>query len=188
MGAGVIIWNPNTGKKIRQITTLANNDTRSVAFSPDSKLVAFSSLHHQEKDDGSFFTNGSVSVAYVSSGLMDWLQTVPGWAKPVAFSPDGKRVAVLCGGRGIRLLETETGKVRHEIRSADSPQDGRWTDFAIAPQGHVLAIGGVDDERKGSVEIWDLDGPGTAATSAPVKDGENQDGKQGADENGGRGE
>jgi hypothetical protein len=76
----------------------------------------------------------------------------------------------------------------HDIPSADSPQGGRWTDFAIAPQGHMLAIGGVDDEQKGSVELRDFDGIGTAANSAPVKDGENQDGKQGTNENGGRGE
>jgi WD40 repeat protein len=99
--------------------------------------------------------------------------TVSGWGQPAAFSPDGKGVAVLCGGKSIRFLDTETGTVKHEIRSADSPQGGRWNDFAITPQGQMLVIGGVDDEQKGNVNVWDFDHPNTAADSAPVKDGKN---------------
>ncbi|MCH7726631.1 MAG: hypothetical protein IH991_09155 [Planctomycetes bacterium] len=54
-----------------------------------------------------------------------------------------------------------------EIRSADFPKGGRWNDFAIMPQGQILAIGGVDSEGKGSVELRNLakdqerDGPGS---------------------------
>jgi WD40 repeat protein len=169
-GTGVIIWNAQTGKKIRHIMTNANGGTRTVAFSPDSKLVAIGSQHFHKANDTS---TGAVSLVYAVSGIMEWRHTVPSWAKHVAFSPDGNSVVVLCGGRSIRFLETETGKVKHEIRSADSPQGGRWNDFAITPQGHMLAIGGVDKLRKGSVQLWDFDGLGTAANSAPVKDGEN---------------
>ena len=49
--------------------------------------------------------------------------------------------------------------MQHEIRPADS-QDVRWDDFAIAPQGGMLAIGAVDNQREGnaqrevSVEVW----------------------------------
>lgn len=63
--------------------------------------------------------------------------------------------------------------MKHEIRSADSPEGGRWNDFAITPRGHMLTIGRVDDERKGSVELWEFDGIDAAANAVPVKDGEN---------------
>jgi len=168
-GAG--IWNPHTGAKIRNISTDANSGVRSVAFSPDSKLVAIGSMRFFDKDGFRDASSGAVSLTDVSSGVTQWLQTVPGWVGGVEFSPDGKSVAVLCGSQSIRFLGTKTAEVRHEIRSADSPQGGRWTDFAIAPQGRMLAIGGVDNERKGSVELWDLDGLGTAASSAPIEVG-----------------
>jgi hypothetical protein len=105
------------------------------------------------------------------TGIVDWQQSIPGWANPKAFSPDGKSVVVLCGGQSIWFFDIETGTVKHEIQSADAPQRERWNDFAIAPQGQLLAIGGVDNVEKGSVDIWDFDGLGTAANSAPMKDG-----------------
>ncbi|MHC4403026.1 MAG: hypothetical protein ACYTG0_25475, partial [Planctomycetota bacterium] len=150
------IWNPRAGTKIRRIPTNQNGGTRSVAFSPDSNLVAIGAQRFFDKDGFRDASSGVVSLANLSLFNMDWMEMVPGWAKPVAFSPDGKSVAVLCGGGSIRFLETETGEVKHEIRPADSPQGGGWNDFAIAPQGHMLAIGGVDNERKGSVEVWSL--------------------------------
>ena len=180
-GSGVRIWNPHTGTTMRILTTDVNvrSGAWSVAFSPDSELVAIGSQRFFDKHGIRDAGSGGVSLTHVSSGVTQWLQTVPGSARRVAFSPDGKSVAVLCGRRSIRFLETEEGRLMHEIPSADSPQGGRWTDFAIAPQAHMLAIGGVDEDRpvgflrKGSIELWDLDGFGSAANSAPVKDGEN---------------
>jgi len=170
-GAG--IWNPHTRAKIRNISTDANGGVWSVAFSPDSKLVAIDSQRFFDKDGLRDSNSGAVTLTHVASGVTQWLQTVPGWAGPMAFSPDGRSVAVLCGRRSIRFLETETGRVMHDIPLADSPQGGRWTDFAVAPQAHMLAIGGQDNERKGTVELWDFDAPGTAANSTPMKNGEN---------------
>jgi WD40 repeat protein len=168
-GTGVIIWNAQTGRRIRTMTNKANGGTWSVAFSPNSKSVVISSRTFDKDHDTS---TSAISLTHVGTGIKEWQQTIPGWGQPAAFSPDGKSVAVLCGGQSIRFLDTETGTVKHEIRSANSPQGGRWNDFAITPQGHILAIGGVDKERKGSVELWDFDGLGTAANSAPVNDGE----------------
>jgi WD40 repeat protein len=186
---GVIIWNPHTGAKIRTIRTNANGGTHAVAFSPNRKLVVIGSRNFDKENDTSTTT---VSLAYALSGITVWQRTIPGWANPKAFSPDGRSVAVLCGGQSIRFFEVETGVMMHEIRSADYAKGGRWHDFAIAPQGHILAIGGVDSERKGSVELWDFlwdfDGPGPPASSAPAKDAEHSDGKQGTKEDGGRGE
>jgi len=156
-GTGVIIWNPHTGTKIRAITTEANGGTHAVVFSPKSELVVIGSRHFDKENDTS---TTAVSLTYALSGITEWRQTVPGWAKPAAFSPNGKSVVVLCGGQSIRFLDAETGALKHEVRSADFPQGGRWSDVAIAPQGHRLAIGGVTKDKQGCVETWDFkEGP-----------------------------
>ena len=158
-GNGVIVWNPQTGQAIHSlIRTTANAGTRAIAFSPDSKLLVMGTQRFDDsKTENS--SSGGVSLIRVSSAIEEWLVTVPGWAKPVAFSRDGKSVAVLCGGRSIRFLDVSTGAMTHEIQPAES-QDVRWYDFAMASQGHLLAIGTVDNKRTGraqravGVEVW----------------------------------
>ncbi|MBC7852208.1 MAG: hypothetical protein IAF94_02135, partial [Pirellulaceae bacterium] len=179
------IWNDQTGKKVTTILQEANSGTHAVAFSPTNKLVAIGSRQYDKENDT--YTT-SVSVAYALSGITEWKQTIPGWANPKAFSPDGKMVVVLCGGESIRFIKTETGEVQHEIKCAAflpaTPRQGsQWIDFAITPTGPRLAIGGVDKERKGTVEIWDLAGPDAAANPTAVKGGANPDGKQSTSEN-----
>ncbi len=174
-GNGVLIWNPNTGEQIHSlIRTTADAGARAIAFSPDSKMLAMGTQRFGDGPPDSPSTGG-VSLIHVSSGIEEWLVTVPGWASPLAFTPDGKSVAVLCGGQSIRFLETETGKLKHEIRPADSPRGVRWNDLALPLQGQILAVGGVDKERKGSVEVFstrngdDANPPAAAApaTSTP---------------------
>jgi len=87
-------------------------------------------------------------------------QIVAGVLAETALSPrrDGKSVAVLTGRQSIRFISIETGKMlsRNPIRRF--PRGGRWTDFAIAPQAHTIAIGGFDTKEHGIVEVWDLNG------------------------------
>ncbi len=171
-GNGVILWNAHTGEQIHSlIRTTANGGTRAIAFSPDSKLLAMGTQRFDD-DNVDEPSTGGVSVVHVSSGIEDWLVTVPGWAKPLTFSPDGKSVAVLCGGRSIRFLDTEQGALKHEIRRADSPEGVRWSDFALCGRGNVLAVGGVDKKRKVSVEVWSTPARGNngaPASQAPGK-------------------
>ncbi|MCX7418498.1 MAG: hypothetical protein NT013_03035 [Planctomycetia bacterium] len=163
-GTGVIIWNPRDGMKVRTITNDANGGTRSVAFSPNSKLLSICSQRFDKENNSSI---GVVSVAHVGSGVIEWQHTVAGLAKPVAFSPDGKNVIVLCSGQqSLRFLDTETGAVRHDIPSVVYPQFAHWNDFSIATRGSILAIGGSNETRKRNVELWDFAGLNTAAKNS----------------------
>ena len=164
-GTGVIIWNAGTGTQLHTFTNEANGGTHAVVFSPTGNLVAIGSRHFDKANDTSTTT---VSLAHAMSGITEWEQTVSGWGHPVAFSPDGKSVGVLCGGEAIRLLlfDTVTGAVKHNIGLADPSQGARWNDFALLPQGR-LAIAGVDNARQGKVEIWDFTGPNPISISVP---------------------
>ncbi|MHB1034654.1 MAG: protein kinase domain-containing protein [Pirellulales bacterium] len=152
-GNGVIIWNPQTGTTIRTIARATNGGTHAVAFSPNSKLLAIGSRTFDKDSDTS---TTAISLTHALTGIMDWQHTVPGWAKPLAFLPNGKSIAVLCGGEVIRFLDAESGTVKDDIWSADSFNKWRWNDFAIATEAHLLSIGGSDVGKRGFVEVWKL--------------------------------
>ena len=74
----------------------------------------------------------------------------------VAFSPDGKRIAV-GQGSSLRVWDTETGRqlVRwHPFpESTYRPHFGSITDVAFSPQGRYLASVGLDRTAK----VWDVE-------------------------------
>ena len=158
-GTGAIIWDALNGSQICRIRVEANGGTHSVAFSPNSKLVAIGSVIF-DKDKANDAATGVVRVVHAATGITEWTQTIPGWLGPVAFTPDGRFVAVLCGGKSIRFLDTETGKEKNALQPADSAPSERWNGFAIASTSRSLAIGGInaEGESRGFVSVWSLDG------------------------------
>ena len=164
-GTGVVLWDAATGAKIRTIAVPANGGARAVAFSPDGKRVAFGSQRFDKDADTS---EGTVTLARVGSGMTEWQHAVPKWARPVTFMPDGKSVAVLCGDLSVRVLDAATGRPNCEVRTADAVKAVRWNDLVTAPTGHQLLIGGVDNERNGSIEYWSVRGPDPASDPPPA--------------------
>jgi WD40 repeat protein len=168
-GTGVIVWNPQTGQRRSTIETDASGGARHVAFSPNDKTVAICTLHFDIDNDT---REGALMLVHALSGVVEWKRAVGEWARPARFSPDGQAVAVLCGGTSIKLIQASTGVEKREIRSADSPRGGKWNDFVFGSHGRLLAIGGVDAERNGKVELWNLDGQG-ASDASPRPEGGN---------------
>jgi hypothetical protein len=140
----------------------ANGGTHGIAFSPTKKLLAISSLIFDKENDT---RSTSLSVAYPLSGITNWVQTMPGWAKP-AFTPDGTSVAILREGNSVRFVDADTGQMKHELKAPDSPSAQRWRDFAIAPEAGMLAVGGVEMENRGFVTVWSLGG---ASAGSPLQ-------------------
>jgi WD40 repeat protein len=71
-----------------------------------------------------------------------------GPAFQVAFSPDGKRLAVGANENGVYLLDAQTGRKVHELRGAA----GGDQDVAFSPDGRRLLSCG--DEM---MNLWDLE-------------------------------
>jgi WD40 repeat protein len=159
-GNGAIIWNPQTGEKIRTLQIEANGGTQYVAFSPNKKLIVTGSVRFDKENDTK---STSIAVTYPLSGITEWTQTVPGWSKP-AFTSDGKSIAILCGRESIRLVSAETGQLQHEMKVTDALPGGKWNDFAALPDISKLAIGGTDASGKGVVAIWR---PGDSQSTQP---------------------
>src|SRR5262249_16842091 len=126
----------------------------SIAFSPDSKLIALGArIFDKDKDT----STTSITLAHAGTGIVEWKQIIPGWAKPKAFSPDGQSVAVLCGGHQIRYYNTATGSQQQEIRPENTSEGGLWNDFDMASEAKTLITGGTDNQKRGSVTVWSND-------------------------------
>lgn len=148
----MILWNPRTSKRIRTISTAAGGDTRSVVFSANSKLLVIGT---QRVDERGGSGGGSVSVVHVSSGITKWLKPVSNSSKPVFFHGEGALVE-LYGRKSMGFRAQETGDLLALVNALSADSAAKWNDLVTAKRGHMLAIGGVDHEEKGTLQIWDF--------------------------------
>jgi WD40 repeat protein len=128
-----------TGHETRALQGL--DDHTRLAISPDVKTLATCSL------------GGTVTLWEVSRGRKRWTRrNFPGGVVSVAFSPDGRTLAI---GRGlvdrqgtIHLLDAATGQTtRSLVGHAHTVKS-----LAFSPNGQMLAAGSLDQ----SVTLWDL--------------------------------
>jgi len=69
---------------------------------------------------------------------------------PLAFSPDGRAIALGCSDQAVRVWEVATGKELHHFGGRPIPVG----QLAFAPDGRSLFAGG----SGGPVRCWDLTG------------------------------
>jgi hypothetical protein len=147
--ASVRFWDVATGKEVRQL----DNDQPffGMAFSADGKRLALGGQQRVEVWDAA--TGDDVRVF---TGAPNSLY------RTLAFSPDGKTLAVSGVDTTVQLWEMATGKERWHVRLPADPAAPNQPYFrgfvqgvsalAFAPSGRFLAAGGNDR----AVHLWDL--------------------------------
>jgi WD40 repeat protein len=117
----VRIWDVDTGKQLHKLDG-HQNEVHALAFSRDGRLLV---------SGGSSFRNNLVNFWEVTTGKL--VKTLPGAGDALAFTPDGRTLAVAgFRERAIRLYETkswqERGRLaghRDEIAALAFTADGR---------------------------------------------------------------
>jgi RNA polymerase sigma factor (sigma-70 family) len=151
----VHLWDVDTGREVRAWNS---NGTRSLAFSPNGKLIA----------EGSG-TDLLVRVRDVATGKeVHSLGKHHGGVTAVVFSPDGKTLVVACMDHSLTLWELATGRERLIV-----PTGNNIYGFALSPDGRLVAtvnhgrsriatgpppgkISDAGNEDKDKVRVWDL--------------------------------
>ena len=146
----VRLWDTAEGREVRRFAVGRTLMVRSLAFSPDGRLLAAADWGH------SFHVWETATGAVVRQ-----FQGHEGGVSGVAFSPDGRMVASAGYDRTVRLWETATGAERGRFRGHVGPAEA----LAFAPDGRTLATGSMDT----TVLLWDVRGPG-AGGRAPKPD------------------
>jgi WD40 repeat protein len=114
------------------------------AFAPDGKTLAAATWEEEDRPGESVSTR----LWDVATGRELWRSR--GWptVRALAFSPDGKILAVGDDEDCIRLLDAATGK---ELSEDSSPRGNVWS-IAFSPDGKFVATTGTDRV----IHIWDV--------------------------------
>jgi len=142
----VRLWDVATGRSLQ--TLRGHTDLLGgVAFSPDGKTLASASR------DGSVrlwdVATGQPRAGFTFQTPFDQTLGARYWTTGVAFSPDGKTLAVGAIDGIVRLLDPSTGQVQRELKGHTSWIVIRGVVFS--PDGKTLATASTD----GTVRLWD---------------------------------
>ncbi|MXY99575.1 T9SS type A sorting domain-containing protein, partial [Candidatus Poribacteria bacterium] len=146
--AYIIVWDANTGIRLRTMWNGANRDgtgenrdVHDLAFSPNGELVASAG-----EDTWNDYT---IRLWEVSTGQMIWQRRADSvQSNTVAFSPDGKVLASGGYGNEIDLWEVSTG---NSIRTLIGHTGLTLYDVAFSPDGQHIASASGDN----TVKIWE---------------------------------
>jgi serine/threonine protein kinase/WD40 repeat protein len=131
-GTGARVWDAATGRLV--VDLVPTHSAWGVRFSPDGKWLATSAGVCRLWAVDSWQAGPALGAAYGN----------------VAFSPDGRLLAVETGQGVVRLLDPDTG--REYARLEDPNQDRAIWNIAFSPDGTQLVVTGEGQW----LHVWDL--------------------------------
>jgi len=141
MKLGIELWDASLGVRVRRFDNTVGQRFCLPAFSPNGKLLVAGSTYGSKS---------SMPIWNILTGkIVNKLPVASRYVAGVAFSPDGKRVAVADRVSSLRVVDVESGKALSGISSGLT----RIYSVAFSPDGRFLAGGG----SNGQIHVWETD-------------------------------
>jgi WD40 repeat protein/serine/threonine protein kinase len=144
------LWDVNRGAEVAQAKV---GDIGAVRFSPDGKFLAAVGARYPQK--AAIVELRSVPDLTLHIDLAGCDRTVTG--EPVyyhvAFSPDGRDLLTGGADGAVRIWDVADGTLRRQFPG----HIRQVTALALAPDGHVLATAGEDENVKGVIKLWNAE-------------------------------
>jgi WD40 repeat protein len=141
-GDGTKVWDVASGREVAKLPgSRPKASDAEVAFSPDGKWLVTGNQEQYR-----FYTVGSWRPGRVIPR-----RKVEGWPGPLAYSPDGRLLALAPSPLRVQLLDAVTNEPVVALTPADC---GELRALRFRPDGRLLAAATAASE----VLIWDLGG------------------------------
>jgi len=152
------IWNPVTGERIQTFPAVTT-PVQSLAFSPDGKRMATIGIDETVgvwdaaigrrlmtiREPGAI---ASVPIRSQSQ-RRTWVKELQLGYGAIAYSPDGRQLAISDGRNAVTIHDAQTGQ---GIRSLEG-HTAKVLTIAFSPDGRQIASGGEDQ----TVKVWDVE-------------------------------
>ncbi len=137
----IVLWDVASGKTLRGFFGY-NNVAKSVAFSPDGKLLAFGTGGNSDARK----VSGILDINNIRDAKIEF-PNQSNLVRAVAFSPDSKFLATGTEQRVVQLFDAATG----ELKATGDAHRSRVNSVAFSPDGSILVS--VSEDK--SLKFWD---------------------------------
>jgi eukaryotic-like serine/threonine-protein kinase len=120
-------------------------------FSPDGRSVATLAA-----SNGPFAEGRAVAVYEWASGRQEWRAALPSQPRSLSYRPDGRRLAVLCGGGELVVFDTDTGREAIHWQAHDAEPAHHWInngEVGYSPDGRSVLTWGMGNDGR----VWEAD-------------------------------